>query len=245
MSNKIFGKHGVEVAFTLLITITMTTALLGQAVQHRGAARNVMMGIDLSATVQLDSLLQRPHMFGLGPVDDLQGEITIINGQVYVSSVGLDGSLYHRSDSSVRAPFLAFAFVENWIMEEVSLDLQDWEALQNWVTISLQKRGLPPNQAFPFRLEGSADYVNYHVIRRDLSKKEHNHDLHHQSKVHFEWEAKNVQILGFYSTQHEGVFTHKGQFMHVHVVDIGTGANGHLDDIRLKGVFKVYWPDIQ
>ena len=47
MSNKIFGKQGVVVAFTLLLSITMTTALNAQTVQHRGEARNVMMGTQI------------------------------------------------------------------------------------------------------------------------------------------------------------------------------------------------------
>jgi acetolactate decarboxylase len=69
---------------------------------------------------------------------------------------------------------------------------------------------------------------------RDQSEKEHNHDLHKKSKVHFTEKSVSGTLLGFYSTQHEGVFTHKGQYIHVHFVNENKRATGHLDGIIVK-----------
>lgn len=236
-----FGK--IIYIFTILFWIFIGSGrVLGQQVHTSGAARNVMMGIDLRATVALDTLLQKPHLFALGPVDDLQGEITVIDGRVYVSAVLPDGSLAHRSDSTVKAPFMAYSYVPEWNEYRVEIDVADWEALQNWMGLFAEEKGWATGEAFPFRIEGRVDYLKYHVIRRDPGKKEHNHDLHHQAKVPFEWKHRDLQLLGFYSTRHEGVFTHKGQSMHLHAADPESGANGHVDALQLKGTFNVYIP---
>jgi acetolactate decarboxylase len=224
--------------------VNVPAGLQAQQVHTSGAARNVMMGIDLRATVALDTLLKKPHLVALGPVDDLQGEITVIDGRVFVSAVRPDGSLAHRSDSTVKAPFLAYSYVSEWKESREELNIADWETLQNWIGLKAEELGWPPGEAFPFRIEGYVDFLKYHVIRRDQGREEHNHELHHQAKVPFEWQHCDLHLLGFYSTRHEGVFTHKGQYMHLHVADPVSGANGHVDALRMKGLFSVYIPSI-
>ena len=72
----------------LLVFITLFSIFaLSQEVHTSGKAKNVMMGIDLSATVALDTLMVKQHLYALGPVDDLQGEITVFDGEVYAAEV--------------------------------------------------------------------------------------------------------------------------------------------------------------
>ena len=48
----------------------------------------------------------------------------------------------------------------------------------------------------------------------------------------FDLQNVNGELLGFYSQQHEGVFTHKNKFIHVHFVNENNA--GHLDDLITK-----------
>lgn len=64
---------------SIIILSLLSYYSFSQEVFTSGKAKNVMMGIDLSATVALDTLLEKQHLFALGPVDDLQGEITVLD----------------------------------------------------------------------------------------------------------------------------------------------------------------------
>jgi acetolactate decarboxylase len=39
-------------------------------------------------------------------------------------------------------------------------------------------------------------------------------------------------IVGFYSSTHEGVFTHRGSQAHLHVL-LPNGTSGHVDELEL------------
>lgn len=80
---------------------------------------------------------------------------------------------------------------------------------------------------------------------RDLSEKEHSHEAHKKAKVQMEQSSVPVECLGFFSREHEGVFTHKGQYIHVHVVLQDPLLSAHVDDISATGRLTVFFPKTQ
>lgn len=74
--------HNSSKALALSATVIAMTALTASAqdqpytVQWVGAQRDVMRG-DLISHISLDSLAERCHLYALGPLEQLQGEITI------------------------------------------------------------------------------------------------------------------------------------------------------------------------
>jgi acetolactate decarboxylase len=224
----------------VLFFFLMSMVAYGQ-VQIAGKAKNVMMGIDLSSNIWLDTIVQL-GVYGLGPVDDLQGEITLIDGVVHASSV-VNGEVRTHHSPNVKAPFFVYAHVEEWEAYEISVEVHSMSDLQHIIEDLAQSAGM--EGPFPFRIKGNAEYLKYHIIMRDLGEKAHSHEAHKKAKVQMEQSSVPVECLGFFSREHEGVFTHKGQYIHVHVVLQEPLLSAHVDNISAMGKLVVFLPKMQ
>lgn len=225
----------------LLASMAIQMALYAQEVLHSGAAKNVMMGLDLSATVQLDTVANFPHCYAVGPVDDLQGEITVFDSQVFTSTLVAD-TILTALNPVVKAPFLVYSYVENWVAIPLEAELSSLKELESLVFAEALKLGFDTSRAFPFRLQGTWDSLNYHIIMRDKNEAHHSHEAHKKAKVHFSVVNSAADLVGFYSNKHEGVFTHRGEYIHVHYLNAQRTATGHLDDLHHSGKGTLYLP---
>lgn len=227
--------------FTFLLLAFSTHA---QMVKTSGAARNVMMGIDLSSTIWLDSLLTSPHLIALGPIEDLQGEITALNGEVWTSTVQKEKILVEQR-SDVRAPFLVYAHVPEWKSYTASAQLQNLSDLESFIDSLGRAHGFDKDDAFALRIIAHWQQVDYHIIMRDVNEKEHSHEAHNKAKRKYTLNDSRGELVGFFSRQHEGVFTHRGQYIHVHFLPEDRQTSGHLDGVKHTGNVEVLLPILE
>jgi acetolactate decarboxylase len=61
----------------------------------------------------------------------------------------------------------------------------------------------------------------------------HNPERHEQAKVRRTLEHTGVELVGFYSRQHRGIFTPKESNVHVHLRTEDGRISGHLEAIGL------------
>ncbi|MCB1155148.1 hypothetical protein KDL45_15935, partial [bacterium] len=55
-------------------------------VHHKGRMHQVMMG-EHAGQVELSSLADLPHLYAVGPIENLQGEVTILDGHPHLTQV--------------------------------------------------------------------------------------------------------------------------------------------------------------
>lgn len=201
------------------------------------AMKPVMMGEDLSAHVQLDSLKSIPNLYAVCPLNRLEGEVTILNGQIYRSTVQ-HNQVYTDQQFVGTAPFMVYAQVKSWNAFVLTVHLHREEDVQTLIESMAVKEGYNTSQAFPFLIQAQFDTIAYHVISKPKGEKKHNHTLHNKAKKHFQETATEGTLLGFYSKHHEGVFTHKGSFTHVHYVSKDESVTGHVEKavVRTKEI---------
>jgi acetolactate decarboxylase len=86
----------------------------------------------------------------------------------------------------------------------------------------------------PFLVEGDFEELQWHVIDgRRLSGNETSHRDHLKAAVRHTSVRATGTLVGFYSPNDQGVFTHMGSKTHVHcVVGEPVGA-GHVDHVDL------------
>ena len=197
------------------------------AVYSAGALRNVMAGGDLSLRVDLDTL-QRAGLVALGPLGRLQGEITVLDGSAHVTQMDETGIATPTSPEVIAAPFLAWAYVKEWKNLDSLENINDLKSLEKALEQKAEEKGISLEKAFAFQLSGELESIQWHVISKPLDEQEHTHDLHKQAKVEFQEGRETVQLVGFYSRQHEGIFTHRGDYIHLHVI-FSDGRTGHVD----------------
>jgi len=101
-----------------------------------------------------------------------------------------------------------------------------------------REAGLDVEQPFPFLLKGNFDSVKYHVVRPPQGGAGHGGAAGpSDSALNAEATGTSATVVGFFSRNHEGVFTHRGSHAHLHVV-LANGESGHVDELRVG-------PDVQ
>jgi len=210
-----------------------------QEIKTVSAFKKVMMGEDLSTHIQWDSI-DHKNLYAVGPLGRIEGEITILDGKVYSSKVKKNNKIVIDTISKVKSPFAVYAFVAEWNGFELNEKMETLEELQAIIEKIAMANGYDLNKPLAYKLEGSFDKIDFHIISKPKKEKEHNHELHKKAKKHFTVNKTNGTLLGFYSKYHEGIFTHKGQFIHTHFIDDAHKNMGHLDGLIINEKTKIY-----
>ena len=92
-------------------------------------------------------------------------------------------------------------------------------------------RGIDVGRPFPFLVSGRADLVRFHVLdKRD--ELPHTPERHERAKMRGTIERERVEVVGFYSEHHRGIFTPKDANVHMHVKTTDGRVSGHLETVR-------------
>jgi acetolactate decarboxylase len=208
------------------------------SVSWHGALRAVHGG-DVSGKVPLQQFSERKNIYAVGPVAELDGEITAIDGKFHITRVK-HGEIKTGSDLSTTASFLVWSEVAAWkqpvlLGEKVGSHVQ----LEKQIEFLAAKEGVDTTKPFPFIIEGMVESVDYHIL---VPKKPHQAGSSH-SDIAKKISSRNVaaRVIGFFSKNHEGIFTHKGSAAHLHILE-SNGCSGHVDEIVLNAEARVSFP---
>ena len=190
-----------------------------------------MLGGDLRGYALLEGLSGVPHLYGLGPLEGLRGEVSIFDGAISIARIERD-AVVTTVGWTERACFLVWTQVEAWL-ERATGAVAELDQLEALVIGLAGEAGLDPGRPFPFRAVGSAASATFHVLdKRDGLP--HNPERHEQAKVRRVLERMPVELVGFYSRHHHGVFTPRESNVHVHLRTGDGRASGHLEAIRFE-----------
>jgi acetolactate decarboxylase len=191
--------------------------------------------------IRLDTIPRKTHFFGLGPLGRMQGEITVLDGKPFGASVNQNGEGIVSVNWKTEAPFFVYANVEKWKSFTFKADISNLADLQQAVAEIAKKNGYDLTQAFPFRLVGTFAKLTTHIVMPrseevagfQVNKKQADYDLLNQTG----------ELLGFYSQNHQGIYTHKDSYIHTHFVSDDFTTMGHIDKIQTaKASFILYLP---
>ncbi len=195
--------------------------------------RNIRPNVDL-AKVNTNA-----HLYALGPVAGLKGEVTVLDGQVFVSkATGAQPTVVLQP--KVKSVFLVYASVPAWRSMALPTNVVAELALATF----LQKT-LPANTRSAFLVRGTALSARYHIQNYQGKAKELTHEAHDQAKVFYDLAETPVELVGFF-TNHDndgGTFVHRGQSTHIHLLSADRKHMGHLESIRLAPGAELLLPD--
>lgn len=192
----------------------------------------------MAGTIALDTIKEKSHLYGLGPMEYLSGELMILDGKSY-SSVVKDSGMVVSESYSERAPFFVYSHVDQW--DEITLPhhVVDLKSLEGYVdSISTQNR-----RPFAFKLEGKIQDATIHVVNLPKGSTVNSPEEAHRGQKNFPVSRAEVDILGFFSTEHQAVFTHHDTFMHLHLITRDRSMMGHVDHLQFESKeIKLYLP---
>jgi len=218
----------------LLIYLFTLSSLSSQSVEIHGAIKNMMHG-DLHATYDMQNLEKEKHTYGIGALENLKGEILLLDGKPFISRVNGENTAIDTSFNN-KAAFLAFAQIDQWRAEgtlQEGLGFSDLDSI-------LSKKMTKNKGSLIFQIEGTVKSLTWHVINWADGDTVHTYKKHKASGLHGTIQDEPVTILGFYSQNHRGILTHKNSNLHLHFLTADKRLAGHIDDLVLrKGVLKI------
>ncbi|WP_341903421.1 acetolactate decarboxylase [Fluviicola taffensis] len=209
------------------------------SIQIVGAMKNVMWKGQLYGTLDLDTISNKHHLFGLGPVEFLTGELLIIDGKAYKSSVLTDSTMQVEETFQAKAPFFGYANINSWSEQDLPDHIRTISQLESF----LEKITKKSNRPFFFQLKGRIEKAQIHVVNLPKGSTVSSPEEAHQGQTNYFLTNEEVDILGFFSTEHKAIFTHHDTYLHMHLITSDKQKMGHLDDFLFReGTFKLYLP---
>ena len=204
-----------------------------------GEMKNVMWKGELAGTINLDTIKNKTGLYGLGPVEYLTGELLIIDGKSYVSTVTSDSTMEVDETYQVKAPFFVYANQADWNIEDLPSDIKTIKELEEFI----DKKTFDFKRPFVFKLKGQVDSAGIHIQNLPKGTKVSSPEEAHQGQTNYLLKNSDVEIVGFFSTEHKGIFTHHDSNVHMHLITVDRKKMGHLDNVFFgNGSIKLYLP---
>lgn len=209
-------------------------------VKISGAMKNVMHKGQLYGTISLDTISNKNHLFGIGPLEYLSGEIMIFDGKSYISKVTADGIMQVEESWKAKAPFFVYANVDSWKEHTLPDSVTNLVQLENYLD-AVSKNFKRP---FAFKVSGKVESAKVHIVNLPKGKTVSSPEEAHQGQITYHIKNEVCDLAGFFSTEHKAIFTHHDTFIHVHLINASRNKMGHLDDVKFKkGAMKVFLPE--
>ena len=239
------GVSGLAVMLLVVFVAMAYAAIVGARkeglVEYVGAQKDIFVSGKASSVVSLEDLEGRKGLYAMGPIDGLDGEITIFDSKPYITQVrGNDYTL----DKTFKhgAFFLVWTEQANWIDVPLPATVKGYLDLQKFVKEQAQKTGIDVTKPFPFLLAGTPVEIKWHINVDRTDGKPITKELFLKSKQPYVTKNEPVDIVGFYAEHHAGVFL--TQFapaikegsglenaIHIHLISRTSKAAGHIDNI--------------
>jgi len=228
-----------------VIVVTAYGAIVGAKkdglVEYVGAQKDIFVSGKATSVVSLEDLAGRKGLYAMGPIDGLDGEITIFDSKPYITQVRgndyvLDTTLKHG------AFFLVWSEQTQWRDMPLPGTVKGYVDLQKFVKEKAQAAGIDVSKPFPFLLSGTPVDIKWHINVDRTEGKPITKELFKKSKQGYVAKNEPVDIIGFYAEGHPGEFISQlapaikedsgvANAIHIHLVSRTSKAAGHIDDI--------------
>ncbi len=202
----------------------------GPVVHIVAAMKEAVWKGELFSKIDLDTISNKKGLYALGPVTYMRGEIMINDGEVWVSRVNADESISVKIEDSVSAPFLVYSNVTDWDTVDLPSYLSSITELEKYINKQTKTRQRP----FAFKLAGSIDSATIHIQNLPLGATVSNPKEAHAGQKKYSIGNYESEIIGFFSTEHQGIFTHHDSYLHMHLITKDRIHMGHLDELEIE-----------
>ena len=197
-----------------------------------GAQRETVMNGKLAAAIDLRELSVTRHLYAIGPIEQLRGEVTVIDSRPSLSRVGSDGAVQVTESFDTGALFLVWAQVPQWQSVAIPAQVRSFPELEAFVPRSAAALGLDARRPTPFLVRGRQELIDFHILNR-VGDEPHDAKKHKAIQVSFELHRAEATIVGFYSPSHRGIFTAMDATIHLHFQTPDNTCSGHIQTLEI------------
>lgn len=223
-----------------LINLLTSAQRPTHAVKIVGQMKNVMWKGELHGNINLDTIANKTNLYGFGPTEYLAGEILIIDGRSYKSTVVSGNKMKVEETYNLKAPFFGYSNISSWTEQTLPDTIQTISQLEQYLD-KLTKESPRP---FLFKLKGTVEKATIHLVNLPKGSKVNSPEEAHRGQVNYRLQNEGADIVGFFSTEHKAIFTHHDTYLHMHLLTTDRQKMGHLDQALFKkGTMILYLPN--
>jgi acetolactate decarboxylase len=240
------GKRTTVLLSALLAACATVTipAVREGLVEHYGSQKTIFDTGKAEGRVPLAAMSGANGAFGVGAAAGLDGEITVYEGKPFVTKVRGSGFTMDHGHGHA-AIFAVWTKNTQWRDEPLPESVKTYLDLQRHVKARAAAAGIDMTKPFPFLLTGTPAELKWH-INVDLTEgKPVTRELFAKSKANYVMKNQPVDIVGFHSEKHPGVFISAyapaikekdvKNAIHIHLVAKDGKSAGHIDDLTFSG----------
>lgn len=190
--------------------------------------------------IGLAEVTSKGNFYGVGALENLKGEITILDSEAIVTGVSEDGSPRSLAEpASLKAAMLVGQSVDEW----KSIPLPEailHEDIDQAISKKAVAESIDLTRPFPFVIEGTFEDVRLHVINGACPIRARMKKLEiPKEESPFEFESGTITgtLVGIYAEDSVGKLTHPDTSIHAHLLykDPATGetVTGHIEQVGL------------
>lgn len=194
------------------------------------------------ARVNIEQLTQKKGFTGIGALEGLNGEVTILDGEAIVTGVNTQGKPTPRPKDH-QATLLMGAKVNDWKEVEIPHEMSRQE-FETWLA---SQTSTNPSM---FKLQGKIENIRLHVLNGACPVHARMNKLKvPPEKTPYKGNFKELSatLVGLYAKDAVGKLTHPDTKIHTHIVyksKRGEDLTGHLEDFSLGKNTKIFLPHL-
>jgi acetolactate decarboxylase len=204
----------------------------GYELRFIGAQRETIMNGKLAAALDLRTLADAPHLYGIGPLEQLRGEVTIADSRPSLSRVDASGAVQVTESFAAGVPFFVWAQVPKWQTMPIPPEVRSFADLEAFVPRAAATAGLDPQKPLPFVIRGREEFIEFHVLNR-IGDPPHSMAAHRKIQITFELARAEAILVGFHSAAHRGIFSPMDTPLHIHFLTADNSKSGHVQKLEL------------
>lgn len=211
-------------------------------VYFKGALMNMMRTGDISSKIALSDLKSLKNLYAVGAFENLKGEIQIFDSKPENTIAEKKKFIFDKSFDK-NATLLVWASVPKWKTIEIKINSVVQEEIEDLIEVLAAENGVNIYEPFPFLIEGKFNKIGWHIVNWDEKDKVHTHEKHIKSGFNGVVENREAVILGFFSNEHQGIFTHHTSKVHAHFKTFDGELAGHVDSFDINETLILKVPD--
>lgn len=201
--------------------------------------------------IRLSDIGVKEHFHGIGALEGLDGEVTIDDGMVHITSLDDAGNLHVIEDAKGerQATMLVGGIVPSWSCVSVDSSVAP-KAFDQFIADAAVQAGVDTDKPFMFKVEGTFSDARIHVIHGACPVHARMQKIElPQEKRPFENDMTQVtgKIIGVFAKDAVGKLTHPATSTHMHLLftddQSGKLATAHIEKIGLAKGSAVSFPN--
>ena len=193
-----------------------------------GQMSDVMWQGKLDGIISTDTISSK-GTYGLGPLENLRGEVLVFDGDTYISGINEVDELYVKKVKDAKSPFFVYVNESDLKESRLSSNVYDLSSLENFLDNKFETVSIP----FVFVLKGNWKNINVHSVDLPIGSKVTSPKEAHEGLKNFKYKNIDGYLVGFFSRKHQTIFTHHDSFIHCHFISKDKNIMGHVDGFEI------------